>query len=394
MNSATVGIQLLGRPFLRVAMAVSAALLAGCGGEDLGLVEEVEFTQAALDVSNWDQLVAMGSTGNYVLKGNIDAAGKTWTPKAFSGVFDGGNFTISNLSIVGGSFFSSLTNATVRRLKLTNVRITGGHRGGLGGLAVFASNSTIHRCSVQGSLNVSTPTVGGIVAMMSGGTISESHASVTITGSLGTAGGIAGSVTPGSGWGHIHDSYSQVNIDPSVSGADVTAGGIVGYGYAPNVHDVYSLGTVRGRGFVGGIIGRADCTPDTDQFLVYKTIFRGGVFDANWSPEAGGWAGVFGGVTLCTSSRYTNNLWDKTVDGSTNYRRLDNVENNNKGATTQELRSPTTPNGGLGSVYCMPDVDLTRCGDNTYLDTNWDAGTSNQHHVLKNSIVSVANQPR
>lgn len=66
-------------------------------------------------------------TGKYVkLAANIDLTGKAWTPignttsstgTVFSGIFDGGNFTISNLSGDNG-LFGYINNGTVKNLTI------------------------------------------------------------------------------------------------------------------------------------------------------------------------------------------------------------------------------------------------------------------------------------
>jgi hypothetical protein len=98
---------------LCIAFAASTLGGLGCGAAEPD--ETVAELQEAINISTWNGLVGMASTGTYVLTADIDANGKTWTPKAFSGTFDGGNHTIRNLTINSGSFFSTLTNATSKR---------------------------------------------------------------------------------------------------------------------------------------------------------------------------------------------------------------------------------------------------------------------------------------
>ena len=355
-----------------------ATSLLGCGEVDFD--EPVSETQEAINVSTWNQLVAMGSTGSYTLTGNINAAGKTWTPKAFSGTFNGGNFTISNLTISGGSFFNSLTNATVRNIKFTNLTITGTTYSGLGGIASQAYDSTIENSVAELNINAAAWYVGGLVGTMSGGSIYRSYAKGSISGSIfNSAGGLVGNA----GWSTtgrvtITESYAQVTVNPDTSGSNtVYAGGIIGAGFAPDIHDVYAVGNVTGRGGVGGMIGNLTCTVDgAEVFLLYKTIYRGDVVDKNWS-SSGGWAGVLGNWTNCTA-RFEQNFYDRTLDASTHYV----TSGSSIGRyTSTELKSPTSV---IGGVFCAPDVVPGRCGDNTWASPPWTANSSSQYHTLQN----------
>jgi hypothetical protein len=357
-------------------LAVAAALVGGLGCGAAGNDESVsEVQEAATAISTWNGLVRMGSTGSYTLTANINASGKTWTPKAFSGSLDGRNFTISNLTISSGSFFSTLTNASIRNLKFINLTISGSHTEGIGGIATRALGSTIQNCAVEASINVSANAVGGLVGTMTGGSVYRSYAKGTIGGSIFFAGGLVGIANWGSvGTPSIYESYAQVTVNPDTSGSwPVVAGGIVGSGSAPYVYDVYAVGNVTGRGGVGGIVGELTCQEDDS--VVYKTIYRGNVVDQNWSSN-GGWAGGIGTLGNC-NARVTQNFYDRSLDSSTNHANHNSI----LGYTTTELISPTTVTGG---VFCNMDVVPDRCGDNTWSTPPWTPGTSSQHHVLQN----------
>jgi len=356
------------------AVLATSMLSLGCGGPIPD--EDISQSREAINVSTWAGLVAMGTTGSYVLTANINAAGKTWTPKTFSGTFNGGNFTISNLTINNGSFFSGLTNATVKNVKFTNLTLTGGSWAPLGGLAGNATNTTIENCAVEANINVNAIYVGGILGGMTGGSIYRSYAKGSITGVISYAGGFVGTAYEGNTKATITDSYAQVTVNPDTSsGNTVIAGGLVGWAEAPDIHDVYAVGNVTGRGGVGGMVGYMHCTPDETYFLLYKTIYRGDVVDKDWS-ASGGWAGPLGQWSDCTA-RFVQNFYDRTLDSSTNYVNHSAIER----YTTTELRSPTTVTGG---VYCNDGAIPGHCGDNTWYTPPWTAGTNAQHHALQN----------
>jgi hypothetical protein len=370
-------------------IAFATSILGGLGCGATGPEEPVSEVHEAINVGNWSALVGMGTTGSYTLTANINAAGQTWTPKTFSGTLDGANFAIQNLTISGGSFFSSLTNATVRRLRFTNLTITGGSTPGIGGLAISATDTTIDRCSIEANINVSATQVGGILGTMTGGSIFRSYAKGSITGSTFFAGGLVGIANKSSvGQASISESYAQVTVNPSTpEGWPVIAGGLVGHGYAPIISDSYAVGNVTGRGGVGGIIGNIDCTFNEDYFQLYKTIYRGDVVDRNWS-SSGGWSGGVGTFSdqEC-DARFVQNFYDRSLDASTNRAAHQSI----RGYTTDELRSPTSV---IGGVFCEPmDPVPGRCGDNTWSSPPWTAGTSTQHHVLQ-GMPGPNSQPR
>ena len=314
----------------------------------------------------------MGSTGSYTLTTNIDATGKTWTPKSFSGTFDGGNRTISNLTVSNGGFFLFLDNATIKNVRFTNLRVTGSSLGVLGGLAASATNTTVQNSAVELNINVSAIAVGGLFGSMEGGHVSRSYVKGAVGGSVDYAGGFVGILTDSSlGGATIEESYGQATVN-SVGGR---TGGLVGYAYAADIHDVYAVGNVTGRGGVGGIVGALDCTLYSNVWYLYKTIYRGDVVDKDWSAN-NGWSGAVGTFTNCTG-RFEQNFYDRQLDPSANHANHHSIQ----GFLTEQLRSPTSV---IGGVYCAPDIIPERCGENTWSSPPWTAGTSMQHHALLN----------
>ncbi len=366
-----------------VGVAVLASLLGGvgCGSADFE-TESIGQTAEAATIGNWDALVAMGTTGSYTLTANINASGKTWTPKEFSGTFDGGGKTISNLTInaVGdGGFFTYLSNATVRNVKFTNLRVTTGWMAG--GLAAVADNCTLERIVVEGTITANNGwAVGGIAGYMYGGTLTRSYAKGTVNGSpYYTAGGLVGALfTSSVGRGEISESYAQVTVAPSTSDPTrlVTAGGIAGRTFAGKIYDVYSVGNVTGRGGVGGLVGYLD-GDDGNLWMLYKGISRGGdVVDKN---KSGGWEGAVGTVNIVQTARFAQVFFDAEADPTTGTGI--SYPEYQAGVSTNDLKLPTAPAGG---IFCAVDVVPGRCGDNTFFTEQWNPGTSSEHHTLRN----------
>ncbi|HEY6727952.1 MAG TPA: hypothetical protein VI197_28280, partial [Polyangiaceae bacterium] len=136
-----------------------------------------------VDISTWNGLTSMVSDGNYRLTANIDAAGKTWTPKNFTGTFDGNGRTISNLTINrdgDAGFFLSLNDAIVTNVKFTTLSVTGTWV--IGGLAAWMEGSAVDRVVVEGTITASNGfAVGGIFGELNGGTLHRSYSKGTVT---------------------------------------------------------------------------------------------------------------------------------------------------------------------------------------------------------------------
>lgn len=374
-----------------LALAVLLAGTAGCGAagseyEEGAESEPVRQSTQALGstkplsyVNNWNDLKNMVSDGNYRLTTNIDASGKTWTPKNFTGTFDGNGRTISNLTInVSGDagFFYSLNNAIVTNVKFTNLSVTGTWVAG--GLAAWMTGSAVDRVVVEGTISVTSGfAVGGIFGEMIGGTLYRSYSKGTVTsvesgpsGPFLMAGGLVGFLgMSGAQRGTISETYAQTTVSPStsVTTRTVYAGGLVGSSYAADIYDVLAIGDVTGRGSVGGLVGYLGCD-EFNPWLLYKGIYRGDVVDKN--APSGGWAGTVGDYEDCFT-RWDRTLWDNQLDPSSNWHVRPGMQD---GATTAQLRSNTVPWGG---VYGGQN-------DNGYSDPPWSAGNSNQHHTLRN----------
>ncbi len=377
-----------GSTFGKWAVSAPLFLALGCVGEavderDILALEDVQSTQQALgsskprvDISTWNGLTGMVADGNYRLTANINASGKTWTPKYFSGTFDGNGKTISNLTInVSGdaAFFSTLNQAIVKNVKFTNLNVTGTWLAA--GLATTSYDSQVERVAIEGSIG-GWYSAGGIFSHMSGGSLTRSYAKGTVHTANYFAGGLAAVMSQGSlGLATIVQSYAQVTVNPNTSdpARTVFAGGIVGFASGVDIHDIYAVGNVTGRNYVGGLVGQLTCS-SPDDWLFYKGIYRGDVVD---KAKSNGWAGTVGSWADCYA-RFTHLSWDSNLDPSTNY--LSDAVSllAQRPGTTSQHRSPTTPYGGF---FCLQPNNCPN--DNNFNTDYWDAGSSSQHHILK-----------
>ena len=260
-------------------------------------------------ISNADQLAGLSelvNSGNTFagktinLGNNIDLVsygaswndGKGWIPigpypwggvgiKAFSGVFDGKGFEVSNLYIkygdTRGGLFGYIENATIKNVGLVDVDID---TGGAGAFAASMRSGTITNCYSTGTV-VST-IAGGIISYVEGtSSITNCWSSCNVTGSDDKgSGGIVGYIdginntisncyTTGdiTGWYNaggiaglmanttMKNCYSTGDID---AGTGFNGGGLVGNFVGPGtVENCYATGAVSGAGYVGGLAGAA-----------------------------------------------------------------------------------------------------------------------------------------
>ena len=258
---------------------------------------------------------------------NIDLGNHEWTPigsvnNAFEGIFDGKNYTISNLKITKGPentvsnnyvglFGHTASPSVIKNIKIQNVNVSGSlYVGGVVGMA--STGKEIRNCHISGDIHINGWWyVGGIggngymgviadCSVVGEDALSEIRGIETSPGSAGHIGGI---------WGFRGEGSQKIinctvkNI--AISGADRTGGisGILHYGNAIEKCTVTGV-TVSISGdadTVGGIAGTyrtksgytetiSECTfagevykqnvliPEGDRIL-------GGVWDGNPYPR-------------------------------------------------------------------------------------------------------------
>lgn len=379
-----------GRCALAGAMWIGVLNVIACGTAPTA-TEQTETRTSALGssqgqqtIDNLTDLMNMDGYGNYLLTTDLDASGFTWHYGYFYGTLDGGNHTISNLTTsdsIGeaAGLFVYAETALIKNLGLINLQVSGTYD--VGGLVGDCLDCGIENVAVEGTMTA--PMYGGgILGGMSGGYITNSYFKGTVTGGSWGTGGLVGLAALGNtGVATVMNSYaqaaSQTLVAASTTNGTSPAGGIVGSGTAVWVNDVYAVGDVIGRGSVGGLIGQPGCD-GADQWFLYNAIYRGNVTDVNLPPP-GGWAGTVGaGTDISCNGRFAGLFYDTDLDRSTSHF---DYGNNQQGATTEQLKQPTTANGG---VFCLPDVIPDRCGDNAFASPPWDAGTSTEYHALMN----------
>ncbi|MDA3844224.1 MAG: hypothetical protein PF588_07660, partial [Candidatus Kapabacteria bacterium] len=209
-----------------------------------------------------DDLIA-----HYILMNDIDASasdtmnsGQGFVPigtnksnnmlHAFTGVFDGRGFAVSNLYINRpdenyiGLFGVIYLSALVKDVRVIDCILIG--KSNIGGICGKNYSGEISNCSFFGRINGSTY-IGGICGWNLNGRIVNSKANCEIVGNS-DVGGVCGDHS-----GEIRSCFAE----GTVSGSTYIAG-FCGLNFAGSIHDSYSKVNVVGQTWVGGFIGRSE----------------------------------------------------------------------------------------------------------------------------------------
>lgn len=162
-------------------------------------------------------------TANITLAAPVAPATMNHTPiGSFTGVYDGGGFTIDGPVVVvagsGAGFFGSTNGATIRGVNITRGSISGQNNSG--GLVGFANDSTVSGSSFSGTVTSSGSYVGGLIGYAPGTSVFRSFSEGTVTGTT-DVGGLVGYL-PSVG---VRASFSTADVNGT--GSDV--GGLIGY---------------------------------------------------------------------------------------------------------------------------------------------------------------------
>ena len=210
-------------------------------------------------------LISRDRAANYKVVKDFDAAALgPWQPtELFTGTFDGGNHTISNLYIESDSYYPAIfgetENAIIKDLRLQSPQVYGSRIASTVGVvaasAVATTISNVHVFDAEIYVDAeATATVGGIVGSASlSSSISECYQSNLIIDAPGAApvGGIAGDTRTTSG-------VNACAVSGTIIGKS-SVGGIVGdASTACAVTNCHSIADITGKNIVGGVAGSAD----------------------------------------------------------------------------------------------------------------------------------------
>ena len=240
-------------------------------------------SSASLVTAHSIEIIGINTTalaGNYTLTNSIDlsiglfdtsdiwggSVVRGWLPigsnaTAFTGTFDGGNFTLDNLYISQTAdymgFFGRTTN-NISNLNLTNVVVTGANR--VGGLVGLASSGTISNVVttgvVVGTAGPGATYIGGMIGEGTSANVSNSHNEASVTGN--TFGTLIGGLMGYNASGTISNSYNTGSVTVT---SGVQLGGLIGEN-GGTITSSYNLGNVsapstlgNGGSDIGGLVG-------------------------------------------------------------------------------------------------------------------------------------------
>ena len=207
-----------------------------------------------VEIFNEEDLAAINpdSTQTYELKDDI-VLSEDWTPIEFSGVFEGNDYTISNLNVISDQEYSydyaglfSINNGTIKNLDVETAEsgvLSLRGETATAGIIVGLNNGKIENCTALGYV-AGLHRAGGIVGN-NAGTVDECYADVVMTEEYSYQGGLVGYNS-----GVVINSHTLVEIS-----ASNYVGGLIGESYGGEISNCYSEGTVSGSNCLGGLVG-------------------------------------------------------------------------------------------------------------------------------------------
>ena len=241
-------------PGISVDLIVSTGPCSGEGEIKIDTIEELQLIGSD---------PAYPIDGNYVLTQDIDAsATANWNNGAgfkpigkFSGVFNGQDYIITNLTInrpdenYVGLFSYVSTSDKVMNIGLNGGAIMGHDR--VGGL-IGINSGQLTNCYVTGTVTGYGYEVGGLIGINSFGQLTNCYVTGAVIGYSGYVGGLVGSNYDG---GVVTNCYATGAVTGSGG-----VGGLVGGNYGGVVTNCYATGAVisEGGGSVGGLVGYND----------------------------------------------------------------------------------------------------------------------------------------
>lgn len=206
--------------------------------------------------------------------------------KPFTGVYDGGGFTIDNLTVDvehdGVGLFAYIDDgAKLQNINLTNASITGASY--IGGLVGVSRDGTVDNCGVEADVTSIVTGAGNQVAGLVGlnfeGNIMNSWVRGDVNGgSCSFVGGLTGNNYMGI--------ITNCSFEGSVTGKGNNTGGLAGYMVGGLISHCTLNASVYGLPGAGGIVGAnedgviSNCTTEGYVEAMFNT---GGIVGMNWA---------------------------------------------------------------------------------------------------------------
>ena len=219
-----------------------------------------DFNDFAADANYWDDYTRLETDVNLagqiyttaVIAPDINNTKAWFQGTAFTGVFDGNDHKIMNLTIDDGGvrneflgLFGYIDNGEVGNLGVEGNSVSGNSL--VGGL-VGGNDGNILNCYSTGSVRGNWFNVGGLVGWNGiYGSISNCYSTGDANGAFGDVGGLVGFNENG----NVSNCYSTGDVS-----GEGEVGGLMGRNNEGNVSNCYSTGSVSGGGALGGLVGR------------------------------------------------------------------------------------------------------------------------------------------
>jgi len=235
-------------------------------------------------------LQGMASAGfaasSFLLANDIDAAGTAaWNGGAgftpigsaaarYTGTFDGGLHTLSNLTIrrpddsIIGLFGYVGAGGVLKNLTMRNVDISG--YGNVGALAGVVLGGAVDKVAAAGTVS-GTSTVGGLVGTLSQSSLSNASADMTLRG-VSTVGGLVGSASR-STVSNVATAGTITNAPSIYSSSNF--GGVAGSNSQSSIADAQSRVaiTVTNSSYIGGLVGYNSGSAATTASILRSTAY-------------------------------------------------------------------------------------------------------------------------
>jgi hypothetical protein len=238
----------------------TAVALDGSGTqEEPWLIQSLEnFNDFAADANYWDDYTRLETDVNLtgriyttaVIAPDVNNFNAPFDGNAFTGVFDGNDHKIINLTIDDGEIHNNFLGlfGCIDGGEVMNLGLDGGFVSGeycVGGL-VGENDGNILNCYSKSSVRGNWFNVGGLVGKNGiYGSISNCYSTGDANGAFGFVGGLVGF-----NYGSVSNCYSAGDVS-----GEAGIGGLVGYNTEGNISNCYSTGDVSGEGDVGGLVG-------------------------------------------------------------------------------------------------------------------------------------------
>ncbi|MDX9871655.1 MAG: stalk domain-containing protein [Clostridia bacterium] len=281
---------------------------------------------------------------------DIDLTDIAWTPigdssTPFTGTYDGGGNTISNLTINDSTLeYVGLFGQVGSGANLMNIKLEGASVSStkdfafvVGALAGY-NMGNVSECSSDGTVTGGGyARVGGLIGYNYGGTISQCSSDGTVTGEGESIGGLVGK--------NVEGTISQCSSSGTVIGGNTsTTGGLAGLNEGHITGGTSSADVIGGNGSIGGLVG---CHWRTSSSLASIRESR-----STGNVSVGEYAGA-GGLVGYRYNSVASSISDMTDNSSTG------LVTGGSSATLGGLIGSDYDISGTASIYTLDGIVIT-----------------------------------